>query len=110
MFFSLPSCRLINYKDTKVEVYVENVSLHEPLVNHPVFLKEMSSSISGNSVAIIDRQFTDNKGVVNFAFEAHKNHDYEVEFDYQGGREGFVTLSLDRNDPNGTLDRVDVIV
>lgn len=106
LFFN--SCRLINYKDTSVEVYVENVSLHEPLVGHPVMLKEISSNFFGTSVSVIDRQLSDSDGMVYFDFEGHKNYDYEVEFDYQGGEEGFASINLDDQNPNGTFDRIDI--
>lgn len=106
LFFN--SCRLINYKDTSVEVYVENVSLHEPLVGHPVKLKEISSNFSGTTVKLIATQLTDSDGMVYFDFEGHKNYDYEVEFDYQGGEEGFASINLDDQNPNGTFDRIDI--
>jgi len=104
----LTSCSKLNYKDATLQVYVENVSLHEPLEGHPVILKEIASSLSSTSVSVIDRKLSDVEGMVYFDFEAHKNRDYQIEFDYQGGIDGFVTLSLDRNDPNGTMDRVDI--
>ncbi len=102
------SCRKLNYKDTTVEVYVENISLHEPLVNHPIVIKERSSNISGNIITVIDRQFTDENGIVYFDVETHRNYDYEVEFDYRGGREGFTTLSPGDDDPNRVIDRVKI--
>lgn len=102
------ACRKLNYKDTTVEVYVENISLHEPLVNHPVMIKERSSTISGNTIAVIDRQFTDEDGMVYFDVETHKHYDYEVVFDYRGGWSGFATIDLGEEDPNNYVDEVKI--